>query len=57
MADYWDNVEIMRVIDRWQQESYKGGPVNVNGLSLMERLIEPSLTTARFGQTASPTSP
>jgi hypothetical protein len=23
MADYWDNVEILREIDRWQQETYK----------------------------------
>jgi uncharacterized protein (TIGR02391 family) len=39
MGDYWDNVEILREIDRWQQETYKGGPLRgVNGLSLMQRI-------------------
>lgn len=40
MADYWDNVEILREIDRWQLETYKGGALStVNGLELMHRLI------------------
>lgn len=39
LADYWDNVEILREIDRWQQETYKGGSLSmVNGLALMQRL-------------------
>lgn len=40
MADYWDNVEILRAIDIWQQETYKGGPLRgVSGLEVMRRLI------------------
>jgi uncharacterized protein (TIGR02391 family) len=40
VADYWDNVEILREIDLWQQETYRGGALRgVNGLSLMERMI------------------
>jgi uncharacterized protein (TIGR02391 family) len=39
MADYWDNVEILREIDRWQAETYKGGPLQgVNGLHLLQRI-------------------
>jgi uncharacterized protein (TIGR02391 family) len=40
MADYWDNLEILRAIDSWQQETYKGGPLQgINGLNLMQRVI------------------
>lgn len=40
MADYWDNLQILREIDRWQQETYGGGSLRVvNGLELMHRLI------------------
>jgi uncharacterized protein (TIGR02391 family) len=40
MADYWDNLQILREIDRWQQETYRGGSLStVNGLELMHRLI------------------
>ena len=40
MADYWDNIEILRAIDSWQQETYKGGPLqSVDGLSLMQRVL------------------
>jgi uncharacterized protein (TIGR02391 family) len=40
MADYWDNLQILREIDRWQQETYKGGSLStVNGLELMHRLL------------------
>jgi hypothetical protein len=39
MADYWDNVEILKAIDTWQQETYKGGPLqSIDGLYLMQRL-------------------
>lgn len=39
MADRWDNIDILRGIDRWQQETYHGGPLQtVIGLLLMERL-------------------
>jgi len=39
MSDYWDNVEILRAIDQWQQETYRGGPLQgVSGLSLMHRM-------------------
>jgi hypothetical protein len=37
--DRWDNIDILRGIDRWQQETYHGGPLRgVNGRLLMERL-------------------
>ena len=39
MAARWDNIDILRGIDRWQQETYHGGPLQgINGLLLMERL-------------------
>ena len=39
MADRWDNIDILRGIDRWQQETYHGGCLQgVNGMLLMERL-------------------
>ncbi len=39
MADRWDNIEILRAIDRRQQETYRGGPMRgVNGLHLMEQI-------------------
>jgi hypothetical protein len=38
VADRWDNVDILR-LDRWQQETYHGGPLQgVNDRLLMERL-------------------
>jgi hypothetical protein len=39
VADRWDNIDILRGIDRWQQETYHGGPLQgINGMLLMERL-------------------
>jgi hypothetical protein len=39
VADRWDNIDILRGIDRWQRETYHGGPLQgVNGMLLMERL-------------------
>lgn len=39
MAGRWDDIEILREIDRWQQETYGGGPLRaVTGLNLMERI-------------------
>jgi uncharacterized protein (TIGR02391 family) len=39
MADRWDNIDILRGIDRYQQETYHGGPLQtVNGLLLMQYL-------------------
>ena len=39
MADRWDNIDILRGVDRWQQETYHGGPLQgINGMLLMERL-------------------
>lgn len=39
MADRWDNIDILRGIDCWQQETYHGGPLQgINGMLLMERL-------------------
>src|SRR6266852_2719224 len=39
MVERWDNIEIMQAIDRYQQETYRGGPLTgVNGLQLMERV-------------------
>lgn len=39
MTDHWDNIEILKAIDTWQQETYNGGPLqSVNGLDLMQRL-------------------
>ena len=39
MSDYWDNVEILREIDHYQQETYGGGPLRgINGLYLMQRM-------------------
>jgi hypothetical protein len=39
VADLWDNIDILRGIDRWQQETYHGGPLQgINGMLLMERL-------------------
>ena len=39
MVEQWDNIEILQVIDRYQQETYRGGPLTgVNGLQLMERV-------------------
>ncbi len=39
MVERWDNIEILQAIDRYQQETYRGGPLTgVNGLQLMERV-------------------
>jgi uncharacterized protein (TIGR02391 family) len=38
VADRWDNIDILRGIDRLQQETYRGGPAGVNGLNLMQQL-------------------
>ena len=39
MADRWDNVDILRGIDHYQQETYHGGPLRtVNGMFLMQHL-------------------
>lgn len=39
MIGRWDNIEILQVIDRRQQETYPGGPLRgVNGLHLMEEI-------------------
>jgi len=49
MAEHWDNIEILRAIDRWQQETYKGGPLAlVNGLALMQQLIGGSYQVDRM---------
>jgi hypothetical protein len=38
MALRWDNIEILRAIDRIQGETYHGGPIgSMNGLQLMEQ--------------------
>jgi hypothetical protein len=40
VADRWDNIDILRGIDRWQQETYHGGPLQtVNGLLLMQQSL------------------
>jgi hypothetical protein len=34
VADRWDNIDILRGVDRWQQETYCGGPLQgINGSS------------------------
>jgi uncharacterized protein (TIGR02391 family) len=39
VADRWDNINILQGIDRYQQETYRGGPLRtVNGLLLMQHL-------------------
>ena len=39
MADRWDNVDILRGIDRYQQETYHGGPLRgINGMLLIQHL-------------------
>ena len=39
VADRWDNVDILRGIDRYQQETYHGGPLRgINGMLLMQHL-------------------
>jgi uncharacterized protein (TIGR02391 family) len=39
VADRWDNIDILRGIDRYQQETYHGGPLQtVNGMLLMQHL-------------------
>ena len=47
MTSQWDNIEILRAIDRVQQDTYRGGPItSMNGLYLIEQVsgvVEPQL--------------
>lgn len=38
MTARWDNIEILRAIDRMQQERHGGAPVNLNGIYLMDEI-------------------
>jgi uncharacterized protein (TIGR02391 family) len=39
VADRWDNIDILRGIDRYQRETFHGGPLaTVNGMLLMQHL-------------------